>query len=285
MRESKSIKFPKETKKLIYLDLLIKKTYNILGIFTSRIFAEFNEINYPRLRRYNDLIKSYDNSGISTNRNFHIEKLNRCLKYLKLPKYNEDFGMYSEHLIIFAALSSTINPKRILEIGTYDGKTAAILAYLFPNSEITTIDLRDDDSVFKSTYNRHFNLKHFSKRRNAILKKFKNIKFIQCNSLELTLNNIFKKQDLIWVDGAHGYPTATIDITNSIRLLKKNGIFMCDDVWKNLRKNDSMYKSNASYETLNAFSELKIIKTNFFRKRIGKKYNGNYKYVSFSKIQ
>ena len=57
-------------------------------------------------------------------------------------------------------------PKRILEIGTYDGKTAAILSYLFPDSEITTIDLKDNDPIFKSTYNRSSNLKAFIKTRN-----------------------------------------------------------------------------------------------------------------------
>ena len=193
--------------------------------------------------------------------------------------------MYSEHLLIFSAISSSpFKPKNILEIGTYDGKTALILACLFPNSEITTIDLKDDDKDFESTYNRKNNLNSFSKQRNQMIKKFSNIKFVQCNSLELTTEKDFKKQDLIWVDGAHGYPTATIDITNSIKLLKRNGILMCDDVWKKLKKNDRFYNSNASYETLNAFSDLGIIKTIFFHKRIGKNYNGNYKFVSFSKL-
>ena len=59
---------------------------------------------------------------------------------------------------------------------------------------------------------------------------------------------------------------------------------MCDDIWKKTRKNDNMYVSNAGYETLLSFEKAKIIKTYFFRKRIGKKFNGNYKFVSFSKL-
>ena len=277
-----------DTKKLTNNNLLKYLTISIykrLKLILMKIKIEINEIIYPKEKRFFDLITSYAESGLNTDRNSHIKKLNKCLTDLDLPKYNEELGMYSEHLIMFSAISSSsFVPKNILEIGTYDGKTALILAYLFPNSEITTIDLKDDDKDFKTTYNRMNKLELFSKQRNQILKKYSNIKFVQCNSLELTIEKDIKKQDLIWVDGAHGYPVASIDITNSIKLLKRNGILMCDDVWKNLKKNDRFYKSNASYETLNAFSDLGIIKTIFFRKRIGKKYNGNYKYVSFSKL-
>ena len=53
---------------------------------------------------------------------------------------------------------------------------------------------------------------------------------------------------------------------------------------KSIEKSDQIYSSIASFETLNSFSQAGIIKTIFFRKRIGKKYNGNYKYVSLSKF-
>ena len=59
---------------------------------------------------------------------------------------------------------------------------------------------------------------------------------------------------------------------------------MCDDIWKKTKKNDDMYVSQAGYETLSSFSEAKIIKTFYFRKRIGKSFNGNYKFISFSKL-
>ena len=57
---------------------------------------------------------------------------------------------------------------------------------------------------------------------------------------------------------------------------------MCDDVWKKLNKSDQFYASIATFETLNSFSNANMIHTTFFRKRIGKKFNGNYKYVSLS---
>ena len=50
------------------------------------------------------------------------------------------------------------------------------------------------------------------------------------NSIELInrdTNNFF---DIIWVDGHHGNPYATIDIMNSLRLIKDDGLIICDDV-------------------------------------------------------
>ena len=51
--------------------------------------------------------------------------------------------------------------------------------------------------------------------RDKTLNISRNIQFKKMNSLELC--NSDKSYDLIWVDGAHGYPNVTIDISNSIR--------------------------------------------------------------------
>ena len=247
---------------------------------------EINEFRYPEKKRYKDLIKTYKKCKLSHLRNENIKYLNNILKSLGFKNYNELEGLYSEHLIIFSAIArSKYKIKNILEIGTHNGKTTSILSRLFPNARITTIDLDDDDETFKGTYKRDKNLKLFIKNRNKLLSKHNNINFIQFNSLNLTISNKnIPKQDLIWVDGAHGYPVVSSDITNAIRLMHKSTILMCDDIWKRTKKNDQMYVSKAGYETISCFSNAKIIKTNFFRKRIGKSFNGNYKFISFSKL-
>ena len=45
------------------------------------------------------------------------------------------------------------------------------------------------------------------------------------NSTLLTTQKNETKYDLIWIDGYHGNPTVTIDLVNSIRLIKKTGIY------------------------------------------------------------
>ena len=194
--------------------------------------------------------------------------------------------MYSEHLIIFSAIaSSNLKIKNILEIGTYDAKTSSILATLFPQSNITTIDLKNNDPLFLKTYDRYDNPKSFIKKPEMNYFQKKNIRFIQTNSLELSTTEEIPIQDLIWVDGAHGYPFVACDITNSIKLMNKSTILMCDDIWMQSRNNDSIYQSKAGFETLESFSEANIIKNIYFRKRIGKKYNGKYKFICFSKLK
>ena len=68
-----------------------------------------------------------------------------------------------------------------------------------------------------------------------------------------------------------------------LNFLSQKGILMCDDVWRKTKSNDPVYMSLAAFETLCSFSNANIIETTFVRKKIGKKYSSNYKYVSFSK--
>ena len=270
----------------IKLRKIVFHPYSLLKKFFLILKKELNEYRYPFKERYSCLIKTYIKCDLDKDRNLHIKYLNKKLLSLGFRKYNELEGMYSEHLIIFAALAKSKNQIRnILEVGTHNGKTACILARLFPLANITTIDLKDNDPKFRDTYSRENNFKLFIEKRNNLLSKEKNINFIQINSLKLSnLKKSMPIQDLIWVDGAHGYPIVTSDITNAISLMDKKSILMCDDIWKRSRRNDDMYESIAGFKTLQAFEEAKIIRTNYFRKRIDKLFNGNYKYVSFSKL-
>ena len=246
---------------------------------------EITELFSSTNLRIKNLENLYKKIGFCHERDYYIRKLNGCLETLSFPKYDENLGMYSEHLIIFTAISlSNLNVKKILEIGTHDGKSAAILSSLFPEAFITTIDLNDEDPLFANIYNRKSSLKEFINQRNKTLNTRKNINFIQGNSLFLSFSENLKGQDLIWVDGAHGYPVVSCDITNCLRILSNSGIIMCDDVWKKLNKSDQIYSSTASYETISAFTKVGILETEYLSKRIGKKYNGRYKSISFSKF-
>lgn len=90
--------------------------------------------------------------------------------------------------------------------------------------------------------------------------------------------------DLIWLDGAHGYPVASCDITNSIRLLSMQGILMCDDVWTKIGRSDKMYSSIASWETLHEDDIAGITRTILLRKRLGNRHLAAQKYVSFTRL-
>ena len=98
----------------------------------------------------------------------------------------------------------------------------------------------------------------FIDMRNSILNSCHNVQFIQENSVNYLYFET-QKYDLIWVDGAHGYPVVSIDILNSLKLLDKNGYLICDDIFQQVDKSDPLYRSIASMETLVSFLNAKVI--------------------------
>lgn len=206
-----------------------------------------------------------------------------------LARYPQLSGsMQSEHYVLFGAISRTKKPKRILEIGTFDGRGAGMLAALFPGAQIDTIDLPDDDPMFRDSYKRTEDAVRvaFIKKRNALLALFRNISFEQLNSVSLSFAQR-EKYDLIWVDGDHGYPTVVIDILNAVRLLNPDGLVLCDDVTKgeinSLHGPNSMYSSTGAFQTLNALAGVDIARFGLIYKRLNAKANaepGRRKYIA-----
>jgi len=238
----------------------------------------FNKLNYYfNHKKYNQNFFEKEQNDIfkyfGLNREEGIKKLTLIKKDLDFK--SRDRGMSSEHEVIFSSLSLSKNKSitDILEIGTFDGFNALLLSNLFPNSNIDTIDLPENDDDFINFYNRKDNISKFIQDRNNILSKNKNINFFPLNSLKLL--NHKKKYDLIWIDGAHGYPMVCIDIINSLHILKENGLILCDDVHLNLNQinSDKMYHSIASYETLNELKKQNLINFRLVYKRLNPKRN------------
>ena len=131
---------------------------------------------------------------------------------------------------------------------------------MFPEAKIITLDLKDSDPLFIKTYKRDDKTyrMRFIDMRNSILNSCHNVQFIQENSVNYLYFET-QKYDLIWVDGAHGYPVVSIDILNSLKLLDKNGYLICDDIFQQVDKSDPLYRSIASMETLVSFLNAKVI--------------------------
>ena len=238
--------------------------------------------------------KIYDFNKFQKEQNliFKYFNLDRDNAFRLLEKIKDQFpflnrNMSSEHEVFFSGLSlSDTKIEKILEIGTHDGKNSLLLSLLFNKAEIDTIDLPHTSEYFIKFYNREKKLDDFIKSRNEILKKNNKIKFIETNSVNLL--NSDKKYDLIWIDGAHGYPVVCIDIINSLKLINEDGIIMCDDIFVNNIESDKMYKSTAAFETLSELAMEKIINYKLIYKRLDAINNcdtSNRKFVGvFKKI-
>jgi predicted O-methyltransferase YrrM len=167
-----------------------------------------------------------------------------------------DFGTDSIHWLVFACLSDRGQPRsRILEIGTYDGEFTAILARLFPEAEITTVDLPESDPILRTTYNRaeDADYRRFVAKRDANLAST-NIRFLQVNSAFL-LDRLHEPFDLIWVDGGHLYPEVAWDIATAHHLCRDGALLLCDDVIPAPDGPSDAYVSPDSYRVLHYFAE------------------------------
>ena len=251
----------------------------LINKISKKIYSKIK--NYNRFKMYdeNQFISKQDDlfSSLGLNRTYGLKKLIEIKK--EYPFIQQE--MSSEHQTLFASLSISKNIKNILEIGTYDGTNAFLLSKLFPNSNILTIDLDNEDNNFINSYDRNQSVADFCKKRDEILNKSHNINFKKTNSLKLIFNN--DKFDLIWIDGAHGYPVVCMDIVNSLKLLNSNGVIMCDDVFINKIKSDRIYQSTATFETLQELKNENIIDYKLIYKRLNKENNfseKNRKYVA-----
>ena len=258
---------------------LIKKIFtNILKPHKIPIKI-FNKINYLyKYRNYDERIFEETQNNFFSYYGLCRQKGIENLSYVKQNLFkNLDINrdMSSEHEVFFSSLSLNKNYKikDILEIGTFDGFNALLLSKLFTNTNIDTIDLHEKHKDFINFYNRKSKVDKFIDDRNFILSNNEKINFFKLNSLKLL--NHKKKYDLIWIDGAHGYPIVCIDIINSLHLINENGFIVCDDVHKNLNQtnSDKMYHSIASYETLNELSKENLIQFKLLYKRLDPKNN------------
>jgi predicted O-methyltransferase YrrM len=205
--------------------------------------------------------------SLGLNREAGLEKIdNICLaKFGK--RYNEFNGMWSEHLVLLSAISiSKPEVKSILEIGTFKGETSSLMSELFSEAKIETLDLSRQEILEDGTY--AYAIDQISENNSQHLRG--NITYQIMNSLFLTFRSA--KYDLIWVDGNHTLPVSTIDITNSIRLLSKDGVAICDDVY--VKKNPlDQISDTTSHETLLAFEDCGIITFSLLNKRLSTRFN------------
>ena len=84
------------------------------------------------------------------------------------------------------------------------------MSQIFKNSKVETIDLESSESDFMNFYGRQNKIEKFINDRNNLLRKSENITFKELNSVKLTFYD--RKFDLIWIDGAHGYPVCLLTL-------------------------------------------------------------------------
>jgi len=131
------------------------------------------------------------------------------------------------HFFYFAMSSLVLkNAGYILEIGTGNGVSTSVLAMLFPNAAVYTIDVGSDDPQWEHTWKRAHSSKYNIYAKNL---SHKNIKVLEINSFFLPTLDLPKHFDLIFVDGDHRYPAVASDISFAYSRLKGGGFLYMHD--------------------------------------------------------
>lgn len=189
--------------------------------------------------------------------------------------------MSSEHLILFGAIARRHQEfNSIIEIGTYDGRSAIVLGKLFPKATVNTLDLPDLEPLTQHSgiIPRSADLLN---ARDLRLASAHNVHFFATNSLILSESSNFKQCDLVWVDGDHTYPVAAVDVANAVRLLKPGGYLVCDDVVTRTSLFQGPYLSSAGIDTVSAMNRCGLLSSpTFLRKRLGKWHQSPRRFVA-----
>lgn len=138
--------------------------------------------------------------------------------------------------IILAMICRTLEPRTVLEIGTYRGSTALTLAMNTPEeAEIYTLDL----PLFKRVLGIGFLnyamldrvLPRFLRYPFRVGEKCDSSKLVQLygDSLTFDFSRFYSRMDLVFIDGNHDYYYVRSDTENAFRMVSERGVILWDD--------------------------------------------------------
>ena len=163
--------------------------------------------------------------------------LNPAAQPVTLPPATTDLGGVgsADYYFALGAIARAVEPREIIEFGTYRGVGTLVLALNAPDARIHTIDLPEDasprDSLNSSdralvTTNRHRLGEVF--RGSTVASR---VVPIQADSKSIRLADLVKQADLVLVDGGHSTELITADTENALAVIRDGGVVLWDDYW------------------------------------------------------
>ena len=142
-----------------------------------------------------------------------------------------------EELVILATIVRCLQPKRIVEIGTAEGRTALNLALNSPpDAEIITLDLPPE---LTGEHRKHSgpNYRQMDIKEPGILFRdhpvASKIKLVLADSTKFDWTPYERSVDFVFIDGAHDYESVRKDSENALRIIRPGGVIVWHDygVW------------------------------------------------------
>jgi predicted O-methyltransferase YrrM len=135
-----------------------------------------------------------------------------------------------------AAIAKSMRARKVLEIGTYDGNTALLLASnMPPDAEVVTVDLPPDFDMKKQDSLTYSDVELNLTDRNDLGRQyrgrpvFNRIRQVYGDSAALNWNSLGGPFDLVFIDGCHSEPYVLSDSRNAIDHLAPGGVLIWHD--------------------------------------------------------
>lgn len=203
--------------------------------FSRLLFSLFSTINEFYQYSHGPLY------SFETTRTF--AELKKNLVFAKCNFFNTDPSISRPiETQVISSLVEYLKPKKIFEIGTYNGFTTLHLASNTPEESIVyTLDLPAD---FGKQFSRKKRLEGYSyddllvvelsmKNRNSRIFRHhpcrKKIVELFGDSLNFDFSPYYKKMDLVFIDGSHSYKYVRSDTQNAFRMLTDKGVIIWHD--------------------------------------------------------
>ena len=210
------MRFVPKLKKLHFIYKVKLKIRSIKYFFRDLIFLIHNNTSFYHVinfmknslmnKKHNILVNNFFLQSIFFYNDWFISKSNIFIK--NFEKENNEKGKI----------------RNILEIGSFEGRSAIFFLNYFNNSQLTCVDTwegsheHNDISMNKVEENFDNNLKKYFNRFSKH-KANSNLFFKTCN----------KKFNLIFIDGNHHYKQVMADAENSLKYIEKGGYILFDD--------------------------------------------------------
>jgi predicted O-methyltransferase YrrM len=137
---------------------------------------------------------------------------------------------------VLGSLVRALEPKTILEFGTYLGVSTQTMALNAPaHCRIYTIDLPDQASPEAIPKLNRIDQQHIRKSRHRVGEAFLNsptsrkIVQIRVDSMQFQADREMGEMDLVFVDGGHSFPIIKHDTETAFRILSTAGTIVWDD--------------------------------------------------------
>lgn len=136
---------------------------------------------------------------------------------------------------LLATIVGALQPRKILETGTFRGMGALAMALNAPNAEIYTVDLPDEvggeDAKTLSRGDKEWvrlsqGLKGAAFIGHPVESR---IHQIWADSLTMDVRQFIDVADFCFIDGGHSYECIKADTENALKVLSPNGVIVWDD--------------------------------------------------------